>query len=77
MINIVFDHLKLKKVSAGEVIIREGESGEDFFILTQGEVRVFRNTMAGDRIALANLSIGLCFALLLGCVTALIRLIAI
>ncbi len=52
----VFDQLSVKYVSAGETIIKEGDMGEDFFILMQGKVKVLRDTMAGDRIALADLS---------------------
>ena len=38
------------------MIIKEGDVGENFYILTLGNVQVLRNTMAGDKIALANLS---------------------
>lgn len=56
ILKIVYDHLSTKYVKAGETIIQEGEPGEDFFILSEGNVQVLRNTMAGDKIALANLS---------------------
>ena len=52
----VYCELQVETFKAGEEIIKEGEKGESFYILTDGNVQVFRNTMAGDRIALANLS---------------------
>ncbi len=51
----VFDQLSVKYVNAGDTIIKEGDMGEDFFILMKGSVKVLRDTMAGDRIALADL----------------------
>lgn len=56
ILRMVYSELKLHTFSAGEEIIKEGEQGESFYILTSGSVQVFRNTMVGDRIALANLS---------------------
>ena len=56
ILRLVFEELKIKTFSAGEEIIKEGDDGENFYILTQGKVQVFRNTLAGDRIALAILS---------------------
>lgn len=52
----VYCELQVKSFKAGDEIIKEGERGECFYILTDGNVQVFRNTMAGDRIALANLT---------------------
>lgn len=56
ILKMVYSDLKVKTFSAGEEIIKEGEQGDIFYILTSGEVQVFRNTMSGDRLALANLS---------------------
>ena len=52
----VYCELQVKSFKAGDEIIKEGEKGESFYILTHGDVQVLRNTMAGDKIALANLS---------------------
>lgn len=56
ILRLVHSELKLHSFKAGDEIIKEGEKGESFYILTSGSVQVFRNTMAGDRIALADLS---------------------
>ncbi|MBQ4378028.1 MAG: cyclic nucleotide-binding domain-containing protein [Treponema sp.] len=56
ILKMVWTELKVHCYKAGEEIIKEGERGEDFYILSDGKVQIFRNTMAGDRIALANLS---------------------
>ncbi len=56
ILRTVYSGLKLQTFKAGDEIIKEGEHGESFYILTAGSVQVLRNTMAGDRIALANLS---------------------
>ena len=56
ILRLVFDELKIKTFSAGTEIIKEGDDGENFYILTQGKVQIFRNTLAGDKIALAILS---------------------
>lgn len=56
ILRMVYCEFQVQCFKAGEEIIKEGEKGESFYILTSGDVQVFRNTMAGDRIALANLS---------------------
>jgi len=38
----IANHLKLEKFAAGEVIIREGEVGDKFFILERGKATVWR-----------------------------------
>lgn len=50
-----YNIISLKKYKKGDVIIREGESGDLFYILYSGSVQVLRNTPAGDTMALANL----------------------
>lgn len=52
----VFEETSVEYVKRGDVIIKEGDAGEDFYILMEGKVRVLRNTMAGDKIALADLN---------------------
>lgn len=56
IMKIVYENMSLKKFKKGDVIIKEGEHGDLFFILYKGQVQVQRQTPAGDTIALANLS---------------------
>ena len=56
ILKLVYAELKEQNFKTGEEIIKEGEVGESFYILISGNVKVLRNTMAGDAIALANLS---------------------
>ena len=56
ILKAVYDNLSVKKYKAGEVIIKEGEIGDLFFILYSGQVLVTRDTPAGDVIALATLN---------------------
>ena len=56
IMNLVISCFSLKKFKAGEEIIKEGEMGDEFYILYSGNVRIFRKTLSGDIIALANLS---------------------
>ena len=39
----VAEHMKKRHFAAGETIIREGEPGEDFFLISDGEVEVIRS----------------------------------
>lgn len=52
----VYDNLSIVPFKTGEVIIREGEMGDELFILYDGEVLVTRTTPVGDTIALATLN---------------------
>ena len=52
----VYENMVLKNYKAGEIIIKEGDTGDLFYILYKGSVQVVRNTPAGDTIALANLT---------------------
>ena len=47
----------------GDLIVREGEEGNNLYILSSGAVKVFRNTQFGDEIAIADLddSLNVCF----------------
>lgn len=56
VLKIVYENMVLKHYKKGDVIIKEGEYGDLFFILYSGSVQVLRDTPAGDKIALANLS---------------------
>ncbi len=56
ILKLVYDNIQLKEFSKGEVIIKEGNFGEDFYILYKGSVQIERTTPAGDVIALASLN---------------------
>lgn len=56
ILRLVYDNMVMKHYKKNDIIIKEGEYGDLFFILYSGSVQVLRNTPAGDRIALANLS---------------------
>lgn len=55
ILKTVYDGLTTKNFKKGEMIIREGDRGDDFYILHTGSVQVQQNTFSNDRIALANL----------------------
>lgn len=56
MLKMIYDNLSIVPFKAGEVIIEEGEMGDELFILYEGEVLVTRKTPDGDVIALATLN---------------------
>lgn len=56
IMNAVYENMTLKNFKTGEIILKEGDYGDLFFILYAGSVQVMRNTPAGDKIALANLT---------------------
>lgn len=56
ILKLVYDNIQLKDFSKGEVIIQEGNFGEEFYILYKGSVQIERATPAGDVIALASLN---------------------
>lgn len=56
IMNLLYNNLAIKHFKTGETIIKEGEIGETFYILLEGEVQILHNTKAGDSIALANLT---------------------
>lgn len=45
-----------RKVSAGQMLVREGELGEEMFILQRGEVEVIRQTLEDEHYTVAVLS---------------------
>ncbi|MCI0442439.1 mechanosensitive ion channel family protein [bacterium] len=55
---LIAEHLEEVRYASGELIIREGEAGDSFFIIDQGEVEVFVNSPGGNRKSLATLSVG-------------------
>ena len=56
ILKMVYENMTIKNYKKGDTIIKEGDHGDDFFILYKGNVQVQRNTPAGDIIALAKLS---------------------
>ena len=56
IMKMVYDNITIKEYKKGDVIIKEGDYGDDFFILYDGSVQIYRDTPAGDKIALANLN---------------------
>ena len=56
ILKAVYYNLSIQKFKAGEKIIKEGETGDSFFILYSGQVLITRDTPAGDVIALATLT---------------------
>lgn len=55
---LIAEQLEEVRYASGEFIIREGEAGDSFFIIDQGEVEVFVNSQSGNRKSLATLSVG-------------------
>ena len=56
ILKLVYDSMSFKTYKKGDCIIKEGENGDDVFILYEGNVQIQRNTPAGDVIALAKLT---------------------
>ncbi len=55
IMGMVYDSLESQDFSEGETIMSEGDSGNFFYILRSGRVRIMRKTPAGDPIALSEL----------------------
>lgn len=56
IMKLVYENLSLAEFNKGEIIIKEGDFGDSFYILYKGSVSVYRDTPAGDKIALAKLN---------------------
>jgi CRP-like cAMP-binding protein len=55
----VVSSLELKRLGDGEVVVREGDPGDSFFVIARGTVRVFRRAAkSGARVDLARLGEG-------------------
>ncbi len=52
----VYDKCSVKNFKKGDIIIKEGDEGDLFYLLYNGTVSVSRKTLAGDVIALADLN---------------------
>ncbi|MCQ2241265.1 cyclic nucleotide-binding domain-containing protein [Treponema sp.] len=55
ILKIVYDNVSIKYYKAGEVIINEGDLGDEFYILSSGKVHISKSTLSGDALALADL----------------------
>lgn len=55
ILRIVYDNVSIKMFKAGEEIIREGDVGDEFYILNSGSVHISKSTLLGDNLALADL----------------------
>jgi CRP/FNR family transcriptional regulator, cyclic AMP receptor protein len=54
-LNLLWDRAKEIKASAGEVVVREGETGNRLFLVGEGQVRVCKNFGKPDEVELAIL----------------------
>lgn len=55
VLKMLYESTLIRNYKKDEVIIKEGDTGDEFYILTNGSVHISRNTPAGDSIALADL----------------------
>lgn len=51
----LYENISIKNFKPGQLIIKEGDTGDEFYILYSGSVHISRDTPAGDQIALADL----------------------
>jgi len=56
ILKALYATLSIKKFKKNDVIIKEGDRGDSFYILYTGSVQVQQRTLADDTIALANLN---------------------
>ncbi len=54
-------HMKMRELSPGELVMREGEVGDSFFVVASGQVRIFRLGEGGQELTLARLGDGAFF----------------
>ena len=52
----VYETMSIENYHKGDLIIREGDESDNFFILFSGSIQIRRKTPAGDSIALADLN---------------------
>jgi CRP-like cAMP-binding protein len=57
----IFKRMEAVTMSAGEVVIRQGESGDYYYVLRQGAADVMRRAPNGATVRLAQLHQGACF----------------
>lgn len=49
-------HIKEETVSKGQMVIKEGESGDLLFIIKYGEVEILKSTLGGDHYTVVKLN---------------------
>jgi CRP-like cAMP-binding protein len=52
------ERMTLRRATASEAVVREGERGESFFVVASGTLRVEKRDAAGEKVALARLGEG-------------------
>jgi len=57
-LHLLFGRFESLPVEAGQVIVRQGEPGDYYYLIRSGSARVTRNTDDGKEIALASLQAG-------------------
>lgn len=57
-LNLLWERAKEVKAAAGEIVVREGESGNRLFVVGEGQVRVCKHFGHGDEVELAKLAPG-------------------
>lgn len=54
-LNLLWERAREIKAAAGDVVVREGETGNRLFVVGEGQVRVCKNFGQPDELELANL----------------------
>lgn len=54
IIKMVYDNFKVKTFKKGDIIIKENDIGDNFYILLEGKVQISRKSPLGDSISLAD-----------------------
>jgi CRP-like cAMP-binding protein len=57
-LNMLWDHAKEVKASAGGIVVREGETGNRLFVVGEGQVRVCKHFGQSGEVELAKLAPG-------------------
>ena len=55
MFRKLYEKFSAASYDDGDLIIKEGENGQDLYILSKGSIQIFRKTQFGDEIAIADL----------------------
>lgn len=55
MFKALYEKFSAESYDDGDLIIKEGEQGQNLYILFNGAIQIFRNTQFGDEIAIADL----------------------
>lgn len=55
MFKALYEKFSAESYDDGDLIIKEGDSGQDLYILSHGSIQIFRKTQFGDEIAIAEL----------------------